>query len=74
MSSSRAGSPLRRRRSSHFSPMSSDDGVARRRGKVDARAGGTLRVIMPDAAAASGYFIEVVPPRRVVSPGDGYDL
>jgi uncharacterized protein YndB with AHSA1/START domain len=35
-------------------------------GKVDARAGGTLRVIMPDAAAASGHFIEVVPPRRIV--------
>jgi len=40
-------------------------------GKVDARAGGTLRVIMPDAAAASGHFIEVVPPRRIVSPGAG---
>ena len=35
-------------------------------GKVDARAGGALRVIMPDAAAASGQFIEVVPPRRIV--------
>jgi uncharacterized protein YndB with AHSA1/START domain len=35
-------------------------------GKVDARAGGVLRVIMPDAAAASGHFIEVVPPRRIV--------
>ena len=28
-------------------------------GKVDARPGGALRVIMPDAAAASGRFIEV---------------
>ncbi len=35
-------------------------------GKVDARAGGALRVIMPDAAAASGQFLEVVPPRRIV--------
>ena len=35
-------------------------------GKVDARPGGALRVIMPDAAAASGHFIEVVPPRRIV--------
>ena len=35
-------------------------------GKVDARPGGALRVIMPDAAAASGRFIEVVPPRRIV--------
>jgi len=35
-------------------------------GTVDARAGGSLRVIMPDAAAASGRFIEVVPPRRIV--------
>ena len=35
-------------------------------GTVDARAGGQLRVIMPDAAAASGQFIEVVPPRRIV--------
>jgi uncharacterized protein YndB with AHSA1/START domain len=35
-------------------------------GTVDARAGGTLRVIMPDAAAASGQFIEVIPPRRIV--------
>ena len=35
-------------------------------GNVDARAGGALRVIMPDAAAASGHFIEVVPPRRIV--------
>ena len=35
-------------------------------GKVDARAGGVLRVIMPDAAAASGQFLEVVPPRRIV--------
>jgi uncharacterized protein YndB with AHSA1/START domain len=35
-------------------------------GEVDARAGGALRVIMPDAAAASGHFIEVVPPRRIV--------
>ena len=35
-------------------------------GKVEARAGGVLRVIMPDAAAASGHFIEVVPPRRIV--------
>ena len=34
--------------------------------KVDARPGGALRVIMPDAAAASGHFIEVVPPRRIV--------
>ena len=35
-------------------------------GTLDARAGGQLRVIMPDAAAASGQFIEVVPPRRIV--------
>ena len=35
-------------------------------GNVEARAGGALRVIMPDAAAASGHFIEVVPPRRIV--------
>ena len=35
-------------------------------GTVDARVGGQLRVIMPDAAAASGQFIEVVPPRRIV--------
>jgi uncharacterized protein YndB with AHSA1/START domain len=35
-------------------------------GEIDARAGGALRVIMPDAAAASGHFIEVVPPRRIV--------
>jgi uncharacterized protein YndB with AHSA1/START domain len=35
-------------------------------GTVDARFGGQLRVIMPDAAAASGQFIEVVPPRRIV--------
>lgn len=35
-------------------------------GTVDPRAGGALRVIMPDAAAASGQFIEVVPPRRIV--------
>ena len=43
-------------------------------GKVDARAGGTLRVIMPDAAAASGHFIEVVPPRRVVFTWGPYGL
>ena len=35
-------------------------------GTVDARVGGQLRVIMPNAAAASGQFIEVVPPRRIV--------
>jgi uncharacterized protein YndB with AHSA1/START domain len=35
-------------------------------GEVEARAGGALRVAMPDAAAASGHFIEVVPPRRIV--------
>jgi uncharacterized protein YndB with AHSA1/START domain len=35
-------------------------------GVVDARAGGVLLVTMPDTAAASGHFIEVVPPRRVV--------
>jgi uncharacterized protein YndB with AHSA1/START domain len=35
-------------------------------GTVDARVAGQLRVIMPDAAAASGQFIEVVPPRRIV--------
>ena len=35
-------------------------------GTVAAWAGGQLRVIMPDAAAASGQFIEVVPPRRIV--------
>ena len=35
-------------------------------GTVTAWAGGQLRVIMPDAAAASGQFIEVVPPRRIV--------
>jgi uncharacterized protein YndB with AHSA1/START domain len=35
-------------------------------GTIDARAGGTLHVIMPDAATASGEFIEVVPPRRIV--------
>jgi uncharacterized protein YndB with AHSA1/START domain len=40
-------------------------------GTVAAWAGGQLRVIMPDAAAASGQFIEVVPPRRIVSPGAG---
>jgi uncharacterized protein YndB with AHSA1/START domain len=34
--------------------------------QIDARAGGSLRVTMPDAAAASGHFIEVVPPRRIV--------
>lgn len=34
--------------------------------EVEARAGGALRVIMPDAATASGHFIEVVPPRRIV--------
>ena len=35
-------------------------------GNVDARPGGALCVIMPDAAAASGHFLEVVPPRRIV--------
>jgi uncharacterized protein YndB with AHSA1/START domain len=35
-------------------------------GEVEARAGGALRVTMPDAAAASGHFVEVVPPRRIV--------
>lgn len=35
-------------------------------GKVDARAGGELRVIMPDSATASGQFLEVLPPRRIV--------
>ena len=35
-------------------------------GNVDARPGGALRVIMPDAAAASGHFLEVVPPWRIV--------
>jgi hypothetical protein len=39
--------------------------------RYDARAGGVLRVIMPDAAAASGHFIEVVPPRRIASTGAG---
>ena len=41
-------------------------------GKVDARAGGVLRVIMPDAAAASADIsLEVVPPRRIVFTGVG---
>jgi uncharacterized protein YndB with AHSA1/START domain len=35
-------------------------------GKVDARPGGALLVLMPDAASASGQFIEVVPPRLIV--------
>src|SRR4029450_2353801 len=35
-------------------------------GTVDARAGGVLHVIMPDAAAASGHFVEAAPPRRIV--------
>ena len=35
-------------------------------GKIGAQAGGVLRVIMSDAAAASGHFLEVVPPRRIV--------
>ena len=35
-------------------------------GELDARAGGLLRVIMPDSASASGRFIEVVPARQIV--------
>jgi hypothetical protein len=63
-----------RSRSSHFTDVerwTAWQGVG---GKVDARAGGTLRVIMPDAAAASGHFIEVVPPRRAVFTWGPYDL
>ena len=66
-SSSRVGS---RRHPQRCSPSSltASDGLPGRvlGGTVAAWAGGQLRVIMPDAAAASGQFIEVVPPRRIV--------
>jgi uncharacterized protein YndB with AHSA1/START domain len=35
-------------------------------GEVDARADGILRIVMPDSAVASGRFVEVAPPYRIV--------
>jgi uncharacterized protein YndB with AHSA1/START domain len=34
--------------------------------EVDARTGGMLRVVMPNAAAACGHFVEVIPHHRIV--------
>ncbi len=34
--------------------------------EIDARAGGTIRIVMPGAQVASGQFVEIVPDRKLV--------